>query len=133
MHRAAMTDFSPESEESFWPVVPVAPQAHDFAQLYRGYKKLINNISEKLRKQEVLSLVYQYDLPSWYSEIGPTFEPCYALRVLIQMESMQIFSPTCLAGLARALEDVGRSDLSNSIRNFESKSMLAYTANNVHM
>ena len=127
MYRGTMADLSPDSEESFWPVVPVESHAQNFAELYRGYKKLINTISEKLRKQEVLSLVYQYDLPSWYSEIGPTFEPCYALRVLIQMESMQIFSPTSLAGLARALEDVGRSDLSNSIRTFESKPTSAHT------
>ena len=103
-----------DSEEAFWPGTN-----GDHQQLYRGYKRLVYSISERLRRQEVLSLVYQYDLPSWYIEVGPTYEPGHALRVLVQMESMQIFSPTSLRELAQALDGLGRADLAKMVKEFE--------------
>ena len=105
-------------EETFWPVPP-GPEGHSKANLYRGYKRLINNISEKLHKGEVLSLAYQHDLPSWFVEIGPMHEPGYALRVLSQMEGRQVFSPTNLSGLSQSLDTIGRVDLANMIKMFE--------------
>ena len=101
-------------DEAFWPGTN-----GDHQQLYRGYKRLVNTISERLRRQEVLALVYQYDLPTWYIEVGPTYEQGHALRVLVQMESMQIFSPTNLGELAQALKDLGRADLARMISEFE--------------
>lgn len=115
-----MFSLSPESDESFWPTLPNS-QDQNYAVLYRGYKRLVNSIAEKLRKTEVLSLVYQYDLPMWYSEVGPLHEPGLALRVLSRMEGMQVFSPTRLSELAQSLEEIGRADLSETIRTFQSK------------
>lgn len=103
-----------DSDEAFWPGTN-----GDHQQLYRGYKRLIYAISERLRRQEVLSLVYQYDLPTWYIEVGPTYEQGHALRVLAQMESMQIFSPTNLRELGQALEALGRADLAKTVGEFE--------------
>ncbi len=105
-------------EETFFPI-PFGSEGHSRANLYRGYKRLINNISEKLHKGEVLSLAYQHDLPSWFVEIGPMHEPGYALRVLSQMEGRQVFSPTNLRGLSQSLDTIGRVDLVNMIKTFE--------------
>lgn len=105
-------------EDTFWPI-PAGPEGTSRVELYRGYKKLINTISEKLRKGEVLSLAYQHDLPSWFVEVGPMHEPGYALRVLSQMEGRQIFSPTSLKELVQSLETIGRFDLGNIVKTFE--------------
>ena len=107
--------------EEFWPILP-GPQKENYTKLYRGYKRLINTISEKLRKGDVLSLAYQHDLPVWYSEVGPMHEPGYALRVMGQMEGMEIFSPTNLGDLIQGLDTIGRVDLGNMVRAFESES-----------
>ena len=120
-----MFSLSPESDESFWPALPNS-QDQNYAILYRGYKRLVNSIAEKLRKTEVLSLVYQYDLPMWYSEVGPLHEPGLALRVLSRMEGMQVFSPTRLSELAQSLEDIGRADLSEAILTFQSKTIVRF-------
>ena len=111
--------------EEFWPILP-GPQKENYTKLYRGYKRLINTISEKLRKGDVLSLAYQHDLPVWYSEVGPMHEPGYALRVLGQMEGMEIFSPTNLDDLIQGLDTIGRVDLGNMVRAFESESCDTY-------
>lgn len=120
-----MFSLSPESDESFWPALPNS-QDQNYAILYRGYKRLVNSIAEKLRKTEVLSLVYQYDLPMWYSEVGPLHEPGLALRVLSRMEGMQVFSPTRLSELAQSLKDIGRADLSETILTFQSKTKVTF-------
>lgn len=105
-------------EDTFWPI-PAGSEGLLKVELYRGYKKLINIIAEKLRKGEVLSLAYQHDLPAWFVEVGPMHEPGYALRVLSQMEGRQIFSPTNLKELTQSLETIGRCDLGNMVKTFE--------------
>ena len=107
-------------EDTFWPIPP-GPEGNSRAELYREYKRLINNISEKLRKGEVLSLAYQHDLPAWLVEVGPMHEPGYALRVLSQMEGRQVFSPTNLRELAESFKTIGRVDLVNTLKLFEGR------------
>ena len=43
--------------EEFWPILP-GPQKENYTKLYRGYKRLINTISEKLRKGDVLVVAH---------------------------------------------------------------------------
>ena len=107
-----------DEKEAFWPVAP-GPEGQRRAELYRGYKRLVNCISEKLHKSEVLSLAYEHDLPAWFIEIGPMHEPGYALRVLSQMEGRQVFSPTNLTDLVQSLNGIGRIDLGNQVKAFQ--------------
>ena len=107
-----------DSEDS-WPVVPEAQNGS--AILYKGYKRLITKIAEKLRKSEILNIAYEHDLPVWYSEVGAAHDPSYTLRVLSLMEGRQLFSPTNLRELSESLSNVGRVDLANMVNDFESK------------
>jgi hypothetical protein len=110
------------SDELFWPTFPASFDPL-YAAVYKDYKKLINCIANKLRRSEVLAIVYQNDMPMWFSEVGPMKEPGYALRVLSQLEGKNEFSPTNLTPLAQLMEDIGRIDLKESVCNFESKRM----------
>lgn len=109
-------------EDAFWPTSPGSKDA----RLYKDYKRLINTISEKLRRTEVLSLVYQHDLPMWFSEVGVVHEPGFALRVLSVMEGRKLISPANLDTLSQSLELIGRVDLKEKVQIFESKSAARY-------
>ena len=77
---------------------------------YLGYRKLVGDISDRLRKENALRLAYMYDLPAWYYEVGPTYDTAFALRVLIALEGKGVFSPESLDGLIKALKDISRED-----------------------
>lgn len=78
---------------------------------YVGYRKLVSEISDQLRKENALRLAYLYNLPAWYYEVGPTHDTSFALRVLIALEGYAVFTPESLSGLRDALKLVNREDL----------------------
>ncbi|XP_064405120.1 uncharacterized protein LOC135350299 isoform X3 [Halichondria panicea] len=77
---------------------------------YLGYRKLVGDISDRLRKENALRLAYMYDLPAWYYEVGTTYDTAFSLRVLIALEGKGVFSPESLDGLMKALKDISRED-----------------------
>jgi hypothetical protein len=85
---------------------------------YFEYRNLVGSISEKLRKENALRLAYVYELPEWYYEVGPTYDPTWALRILMALEGKGSFAPTNLAGLTKALEIIEREDLAQIVREF---------------
>ena len=99
---------------------------NDITDVYRSspyfkYRNLVGSVSQKLRKENALRLAYVYDLPTWYYEIGPTYDPTSALRILIALEGKGVFSPGNLSGLTKALENVERDDLAHIVREFRRK------------
>ena len=99
---------------------------NDITDVYRSspyfkYRNLVGSVSQKLRKENALRLAYVYDLPTWYYEIGPTYDPTSALRILIALEGKGVFSPVNLSGLTKALENVEREDLAQIVREFRRK------------
>lgn len=85
---------------------------------YLGYRKLVGEISDQLRKENALRLAYLYKLPAWYYEVGPTHDTEFALRVLIALEGIGVFSPESLRGLEEALKLVTREDLARLVDEF---------------
>ena len=88
------------------------------------YRNLVGSISERLRKDNALRLAYVYGLPSWYYEVGPTYDPSSSLRILIALEGKGVFAPNNLSGLTKALETVEREDLAQTVRDFRKLSIL---------
>lgn len=85
------------------------------------YRKLVDEISIKLRKENALRLANLYELASWYFEFGPSHDPSYALRVLIALEGKGVFAPDNLKGLVDALKNIQREDLCTVVKDFTSK------------
>ena len=85
---------------------------------YLGYRKLVSEVSDQLRKENALRLAYLYKLPAWYYEVGPTHDTAFALRVLIALEGKGVFSPESLGGLEEALRLVSREDLARLVVDF---------------
>ena len=88
---------------------------------YFEYRSLVGSIAEKLRKENALRLAYVFDLPNWYYDLGPTYDPTSALRILIALESKGVFAPNKLSALTKALETIEREDLAEIVREFRSK------------
>ena len=74
-------------------------------------RKLIDDISTRLFKENALRLANLYELPGWYFEIGPSKDPSYALRVLMALEGKGLYSPSNLKGLVEALKNIERENL----------------------
>lgn len=94
---------------------------------FSDYRKLIDDISLRLHKENALRLAHLYELPSWYFEIGPSKDQCYCLRVLVALEGKGVYAPDRLKGLTEALKNVEREDLSSSVKDFISKDRLFCT------
>ena len=111
-----------ETESSHSP--SLAPTCTDSALTvnpFFDYRKLIDDISTRLFKENALRLANLYELPSWYFEIGPSKDPSYALRVLMALEGKGLYSPSNLKGLVEALKNIEREDLCTVVNEFISK------------
>lgn len=92
---------------------------------YLGYRKLVGDISDRLRKENALRLAYMYDLPAWYYEVGTTYDTAFSLRVLIALEGKGVFSPESLDGLMKALKDISREDCAKLVDEYLGKVKLS--------
>ncbi len=115
----------PVMQEPFSPVALDNPStAIGCSDRYFEYRKLLDDISQKLLKENALRLASLYELPSWYFEIGPSHDPSYALRVMIALEGKGVYSPSSCAGLTAALKHIEREDLCSIVKEFISKLFL---------
>ena len=94
-----------ETESSHSPsLAPICTDSALTANPFFDYRKLIDDISTRLFKENALRLANLYELPSWYFEIGLSKDPSYALRVLMALEGKGLYSPSNLKGLVEALK-----------------------------